>query len=88
MVQIFSILVFSVVVALWVCFLLLLAYKLGIIEWLQVHGGDVVSKLASCDFCMSWWLSVLLTLILFCFLGNSLLVVVPFLATPIARRLL
>ena len=88
MVQVFSILVFSVVVALWVCFLLLLAYKVGIIEWLQVHGGCFVSKLASCDFCMSWWLSVILTLILFCFLGNSYLVVVPFLATPIARRLL
>jgi hypothetical protein len=88
MAQIFWTLVYAVMVGLWVSFLLLLAYKIGIVEWLQVHGGDFISKMAHCDFCMSWWLSVLVTLIIFCFLGDSSLISVPFLATPIARRLL
>ena len=88
MVQVFSILVFSVVVALWVCFLLLLAYKVGIIEWLQVHGGDIISKLASCDFCMSWWASVLVMLLSVSFVGdNAVYMLAPVLATPIARIL-
>ena len=83
-----GILVYAVMVALWVTFLLLLAYKVGIIEWMQVHGGKFISKMAQCDFCMSWWLSVIITLVVLCFTCNVMLLVVPFLSTPIARRLL
>ena len=49
---IFWILVYSVAFALWVAFVLLLAYKVGIVEWMQVHGNELVSKMAHCDFCM------------------------------------
>ena len=83
-----EILVYAVMVALWVTFLLLLAYKVGIIEWMQVHSGKFISKMAQCDFCMSWWLSVIITLVVLCFTCNVMLLVVPFLSTPIARRLL
>lgn len=88
MARMIGILMYAVMVALWVTFLLLLAYKVGIIEWMQVHGGKFISKMAQCDFCMSWWLSVIITLVVFCFTCNVMLLVVPFLSTPIARRLL
>ena len=84
----FWIIVYAMMVALWVAFLLLLAYKVGLIEWMQVHGGKLISQMAQCDFCMSWWLSVIITLVVLCFTGDVMLLVVPFLSTPIARRLL
>lgn len=88
MVIMFWIIVYAVMVALWVAFLLLLAYKVGLIEWMQVHGWKLISQMAQCDFCMSWWLSVIITLVVLCFTGDVMLLVVPFLSTPIARRLL
>ena len=69
-------------------FFLLLAYKWKIVEWLQVHGSEKLSQLAHCDFCMSWWLCVLLTVIVAPFIGEWWLVSVPFIATPLTRHLL
>ena len=37
-------LLIAVVVALVASFFLLLFKKVGIVEWLQVHGGDLVSE--------------------------------------------
>ena len=85
---IFWILVYSVAFALWVAFVLLLAYKVGIVEWMQVHGNELVSKMAHCDFCMSWWLNIFFSLFALGFTGNLMFLVVPFLSTPLARRLL
>lgn len=31
--------------------------KLGVTEWLQVHGTKSIHDLASCVFCMSFWLN-------------------------------
>ena len=67
-------------------FLLLLAYKWKIVEWLQVHGSEKVSEMAHCDFCMSWWLSVSLTIIISPFVAEWWLVAVPFIATPLTRH--
>lgn len=78
----------ALMIALWVTFILLFAHKIGVIEWLQVHGGSFISKMAQCDFCLSWWLSLLLSLVLLGFIGDLHLLVVPFLATPIARKML
>lgn len=67
-------------------FMLLLAYKVGIVEWLQVHGNEMVSKMAHCDFCMSWWLCVLLTAIVIVFVCEPYVLAVPFIATPLTRH--
>ena len=41
--------------------LLVIATKWGIVDWLQIHAiNDTMYKLASCYFCMSWWLSLIL----------------------------
>lgn len=88
MAQIFLLLLYAVMVGLWATFILLLAYKVGFVEWMQVHGCNIISKMAHCDFCMSWWLCLILSLIVLGFSGDLHILVVPFLATPIARRLL
>lgn len=45
-------------------FILSLAYKWGAVEWVQVHGNDFFHKMASCDFCLSWWTDLLLCAVL------------------------
>lgn len=43
-------------------FILILMQKWGIIEWLQVHGWEYISRAANCDFCLSWWVSLVVAL--------------------------
>ena len=71
-----------------VVFLLLLAYKWGFVEHLQVHGNAFLSKMAGCDFCMSFWLSLMLAVLLTVVTVTWQMLIIPFVATPIARRLL
>lgn len=90
MVQIFWLLVLSVIVALVAAFVVLLVKKWGIAEWMQVHGDDFSSRLFSCDLCMSWWACVLVTVVMVCVFGelsNVAYMSAPVLATPIARYL-
>ena len=88
MIGIFWLLCVSVVVACVVAFLLLLAHKVGIVEYMQVHGDKIISKMAQCDFCMSFWLSVFLTVAIVWVTGDCELILLPVVSTPIARRLL
>ena len=82
------VLIYSVVVAMIAAFLLLLAHKWGIVEYLQVHGNDFISKMAQCDFCMSWWLCVFLTVLVIRYTCDYHILLIPFIATPLARRML
>ena len=88
MIGIFWLLCVSVVLACVVAFLLLLAHKVGIVEYMQVHGDKIISKMAQCDFCMSFWLSVFLMVSIVWVTGDCELILLPVVSTPIARRLL
>mgnify|MGYP006923363772 CR=1 FL=1 len=88
MIGIFWLLCVSVVVACVVAFLLLLAHKVGIVEYMQVHGDKIISKMAQCDFCLSFWLSVFLMVAIVWVTGDCELILLPVVSTPIARRLL
>lgn len=40
-------------------FILSLSVKWGVLEWLQVHApSDLLYRLFSCRFCVSWWTNV------------------------------
>lgn len=75
-------------VALLAAFGLTLLRKWGAIEWLQVHGCAFLAKLASCDFCLSWWAGVALSVLAALLLAEPLLLAVPFFSTMITRILL
>lgn len=85
---VFWVALFAVVVATVTAFIILLAYKWGIVEYLQTHGNEFVSKMAQCDFCMAWWVSLFLSAFLLGLTGDVFMLLVPFIATPIARRLI
>ena len=79
---------YSVFVALVAAFVVALLKKWGVAEYMQVHGDRFTSQLFSCDFCMSWWASVLVMLVSVWFVDdNAAFLLAPVLATPIARYL-
>lgn len=77
-------------------FIISLLRKLGIIERLQVHGinarkdslNDLISRMANCDFCLSWWTNVLISIIAIAFIREAYVLVIPFVATPLTRHIL
>lgn len=68
----------------WVVILL---RKLGVLEILQVQGNKFISKLASCDFCLNWWLSWAFALPIGLLTGDVWWFGVPFFSTTIGRWL-
>lgn len=84
----FFVMLLAVITALVATFFLLLAYKWGAIEWLQVHGNNFVSQLANCTFCLSWWMCLLVSMIFIIESRDWSLLIVPVVATPITRKML
>ena len=74
-------------VALAAAFVVLLTKKWGIAEWMQVHGSPFVSKLFSCDLCMSFWAGVCISVFVGCWCGDARLFLLPVFTTPITRML-
>lgn len=86
-----NILIFAVYVMLAAClaaFMLLLGKKWGIVERMQVRGNRFFSAMAHCDFCLSWWLGVLIAVLLALLAAEWRMLLLPFFTTPLARRLL
>lgn len=79
--------VLVVMVALFSAFVILLAKKLGAVEWLQVHGDVFTSQLASCDFCMSFWTGTVAFVVVACVYDDPLLVLGGVFSCPITRYL-
>lgn len=82
---------YTFVVATASAFILTLLFKWGAIEYMQVRGCKIISKMAQCNFCLSWWSC--LTLAMLIALSSGRLdfidgVVCAFCATPITRILL
>lgn len=79
---------YVILVAMLAAFVLTLLRKWGVIEWVQVHGNDFFAKMFSCDFCLSWWAGVVLSVLFAICTGNPALLLVPFCSTVITRILL
>lgn len=76
------------IVATLAAFVLLLLRKQGAIEWVQVHGNKFFAEMFSCDFCLSWWTCVAISVAFALLFFEPLALIVPFFATPITRKLL
>ena len=76
------------VVSLAAAFLLNLAVKWGILEWLQVHApNDFFGKLFNCKFCCSFHTAMIISLFLCLGNGQWILLLVPLFSTVITREL-
>lgn len=76
------------IVALIAAFIILLLKKLGVVEYMQVNGNKLISELFSCDFCMSFWASVIICFFITCATNDLHIMLLPFVTTPITRFLL
>lgn len=76
-----------VIVALAAAFVVLLVKKVGIAEWMQVHGDKYLSQLFGCDFCMSFWASAIFAIGLCCWMDDPSYIFIPLFSTPISRIL-
>lgn len=83
-----EILINSIVIGCLAAFFITLAKKWGVVEQLQVRGNDLISEMAHCDFCMSWWACVVLTLVYIFVTTDTSMVWMPFIGTMVSRGLL
>lgn len=77
-----------VLVALMAAFVIGVLTKWGVVEWMQVHGDSILSRMFSCDFCLSFWMCTLLLVAVACVTDTPLLVFCGGFCSPITRRLL
>lgn len=81
----------AMIIACVTTFVVTLMHKWGFIEYMQVNADnfpEVVNKLFSCDFCLSWWSSVIICISVAIVTFNLYILLCPFVATPIAKFLL
>lgn len=76
------------VVGLAVAFFGSLAVKWGWLEWLQIHApNDFIHKLLMCKFCCSFWMAIIICLVLSIVTGDWWIMIAPLCSTVIAREL-
>ena len=81
--------ILTAIIALISAWVLLLLNKIGAIEWLAVNGNKLISEMAQCQFCLSWWTNAIITLFIVLTLNDyATLLLAPFVASPITRKLL
>lgn len=75
--------------ALTASFFILLIERLGIRENVQTRAPKLISDMFRCDFCLSFWVCVVLSVIFYIFVyRNARVFLAPILVTPLIRALL
>lgn len=68
-------------------FIILFIAKVGILEHMQMSKCKLLSKMAQCDFCLSFWVCVLVTAVMLVLFRDPYLIIVPIMSTPLTRVL-
>lgn len=69
-------------------FAILLIGKLGIRDEIIARAPKLISRLFECDFCLSFWTSLILAIILAVIFKEMSIIFIPILSTPITRILI
>lgn len=75
-------------IALLSAFFILLAGKTGVREKIVCKAPKLISELFSCDFCLSFWTSVVFAFLFAIFLAEPVILLCPLFSTPITRVLI
>ena len=76
------------IIALISAFIILLITKIGLRDFVIERGPKLISRMFNCDFCLSFWASVLVTAGMVLATKDLSLAVIPMLSTPITRILI
>lgn len=77
-----------IIIALISAFVILFITKVGLRDSVIEHGPKLISRMFNCDFCLSFWTSVLVTAGMVLATKDLSLAVIPMLSTPITRILI
>lgn len=75
-------------IALAAAFAILFAERLGIRDKIVAEAPKLISQLFECDFCLSFWTSLILAIILAIIFNEMSIIFIPIVSTPITRILL
>lgn len=75
-------------IALAAAFVILLIGKLGVRDEIITRAPKLISQLFDCDFCLSFWTSLILAIILAIFFNEMSIIFIPIISTPITRILI
>lgn len=78
-----------IMISLFTTFSILFIGKIGLRDMIIERSPILlVSKLFGCDFCLSFWASMLFSIVCVCLTNDLAFMVVPFFSAPIIRFLL
>lgn len=86
--EIYSLIAWAIVISLVSAFSILLISKIGVRNIVVEKAPRLISEMFDCDFCLSFWLSLILAVILAIIIAEPILIIAPFISTPITRILL
>lgn len=69
-------------------FAILFVERLGIRDKIVAEAPKLISQLFECDFCLSFWTSLILAIILAIIFNEMSIIFIPIVSTPITRILL
>lgn len=75
-------------ISLTAAFFILLIGKMGLRDEIIARAPKLISEMFSCDFCLSFWTSLVLAIAMAIVLGDTGILIIPILSTPIIRVLL
>ena len=78
----------AIIVACISAFIILFAGKTGIRNEIIARAPKLISQMFGCDFCLSFWTSLILAIILAIFFGEMSVIFIPIISTPITRILI
>lgn len=78
----------TLIIALFATFIILLTERVGIREKAQIRAHKLIAELSSCDFCLSFWVCLITSLVISAFSNIDIVLLTAIAATPITRKLL
>lgn len=78
----------AIIIACISAFIILFAGKTGMRDEIIARAPKLISQLFNCDFCLSFWTSFILAIILAIFFNEIRLLFIPIVSTPITRILI
>ena len=78
----------TIFIASYSCFSILFIGTTGIREQVIIKAPIMISKLFSCDFCLSWWTCLFISIVWAILSGDCRYVLCSIAATPITRIML
>ncbi|MGL5980415.1 MAG: DUF1360 domain-containing protein [Phocaeicola sp.] len=75
-------------VSLFATFIICFMHKIKLVELGQRCSVKIISELFNCQFCLSFWVSVILSGLLYLLVGDAIMLAYPLFTTPIIRILL